>query len=333
MRFKAALTALAFLTVSQPAMAAPATNPIKIVEWPVPWTDGRSRDPFAQDAETVWFVDQVNGYLVKLDTVTREFTKTVLKAGSRPHNLIVDRDGMVWYAGNRTALIGRFDPQAGTTEEFPMPGGTPRDPHTLVFDGKGHIWFTAQIANKIGRLTMESGKVDVISVPTDRARPYGIKMAPDGRVWVVLFGTSKLAKVDPKTFALTEIDLPRDEARPRRLEVTGDGRVWYGDYAEGKLGVYDPATDRFKEWDLPGGENAQPYGTASDSKGRIWLVETGLDPNRFVGFDPKTEDFFSITPIPSGGGVVRHMHYLESDGTVWFGTDFHTIGRARVEPR
>ncbi len=319
--------ALTGLAITGPALA----EPIEIKEWTVPWDDGRNRDPFAVSEDLVWYVDQVNGYLVKLDVPAEKFTKVTLKDGSAPHNLIVDEAGVVWYAGNRMALIGRYDPKTGETEEIPMPDPkVVRDPHTLVFDGKGNIWFTAQISNHVGRLNMETRKVDVIPVPTGRARPYGIKVAPDGTVWVVLFGTNKLARVNPQSLALSEIDLPREGARPRRLEVTADGTVYYGDYAEGKLGAYDPSTDTFKEWDLPSGVNAQPYGTASDGKGRIWVVETGVEPNMFVGFDPETQTFFSQTPVPSGGGVVRHMHYYAPGEAVWFGTDFHTIGRADV---
>lgn len=322
------LAALGFALSALPVQA----EPVDIQEWPVPWEDGRPRDPYAATGDTVWFVDQVHGSLARLDVATGEVTRKDLKEGSGPHNLIVDGEGIVWYAGNRTALIGRYDPAKDTIEEIPMPDDKAGDPHTLVFDGKGHIWFSVQIGNMVGRLTMGSRTVDLVPVPTERARPYGIKVAPDGAIWVALFGTSKLGRIDPESLDLMEIDLPRIEARPRRLEVTSDGRVWYGDYAGGKLGVYDPVMESFEEWDLPSGENAQPYATASDASGRIWLVETGVEPNRFVGFDPKSERFFSETEIPSGGGVVRHMHYLKSDGTIWFGTDFHTIGRATVEP-
>ena len=64
---------------------------------------------------------------------------------------------------------------------------------------------------------------------------------------------------------------------------------------------------------------------------RIWLVETGVQPNRLVGFDPKNSSWFSVTPISkSGGGTVRHMVFHRPTRTIWFGTDANTIGRASV---
>lgn len=315
------------------AASAEANETVDIKEWQVPWEKSRPRDPFAENANSVWFVGQRTGYLARLEVMSGEMTKVDLEEGSGPHNLIVDKDGIVWYAGNRKRLIGRYDPKTKAIEKIMMPDPAVRDPHTLIFDGKGHIWFSVQGGNFFGRLNMETRKVDLIPSKTPGSRPYGIKLGPDGTIWGVLFGTYKLARIDPQTLELTEIDLPREEARPRRLEVTADGRVWYADYRGGRLGVYDPAANSFEEWVMPDGEESRPYGMASDSKGRIWVVASGVEPNRFLGFDPQKKTFFSATPVPSGGGTVRHMHYYEPTGTVWFGTDTNYIGRAIVEPR
>lgn len=325
----AMLTANAGLTTS--AIAADAVD---IREWEVPFENSRPRDPFAESADSVWFVGQRTGYLAHLNPLTGDISKVDLKEGSGPHNLIVGSDGIVWYAGNRTALIGRYDPATKEIEEIPMPDPAARDPHTLILDQEEeHIWFTLQGANMIGRLTIETRKVDLIASPAERSRPYGIKQAPDGSIWVVLFGTNKLVQIDPETMALREIKLPREETRPRRIEITSDGRVWYGDYAAGMLGVYDPKTGKIDEWQMPQGEGARPYGMASDSQDRIWLVAVGVQPNVFVGFDSETNEFFSESNIPSGGGVIRHMHYHQPSGAVWFGTDSNFVGRAIVEPQ
>ncbi len=325
------LTAIAFCLLSIPASAA--EDPVDIREWEVPYENTRPRDPFAFDAMSVWFVGQRGGYLGHLNVETGEIMKIDLKEGSGPHNLIVGSDGVVWYAGNRTALIGRFDPKTNEIEEIPMPDPAARDPHTLILDeDEEHIFFTLQGANMMGSLDIETREVTLIPSQTERSRPYGIKMGPDGSIWVALFGTSKLANIDPETMALREIELPRAEARPRRLEVTADGKVWYVDYAKGVLGRYDPEAKTFSEWAMPQGESARPYGMASDSEGRLWMVATGVSPNVFMGFDPATEAFFGLTEVPSGGGTIRHMHYHEPTGAVWFGTDTNFVGRAIVEP-
>ena len=206
-----------------------ATASIDIEEWEVPW-EGRPRDPYTLDGQTVWFVGQQNSYIARLDVASGEMERIDLREGAGPHNLIVAPDGDVWYAGNRDAHIGRYDVETGEFEFIDTPAETARDPHTLVWDANGDIWFSSQQANSVGFLDVSERSVQILPVPTEGARPYGIKIAPDGTVWVALFGTYKLASIDPQTMELTEHDLPREDSRPRRIGITSDGRIRYGDY-------------------------------------------------------------------------------------------------------
>ena len=112
--------------------------------------------------------------------------------------------------------------------------------------------------------------------------------------------------------------------------MTSDDRVWYVDYARGYLGRLDPATGQVQEWAALGGASSRPYAMAVDERDRLWFVESGVQPNRLVGFDPKTNQFFSSTEIKSGGGTVRHMVYHQPTRSIWFGTDANTIGRAQI---
>jgi virginiamycin B lyase len=327
------MTAIPVLTLIQslgliapPSLAAQ----VSIKEWPVPYAGSRPRDPYVDGKNRVWFVGQVGNYVAYLDPKTGDFRRYELEEGALPHNLIVDKNDMVWYAGNGNGHIGKLDPATGKITRYVMPNPEARDPHTLFFDQKGNIWFTVQQGNFVGRLATATGKIDLVKVPTPNARPYGIVVDSKGRPWLNEFGTDKIATMDPGTLKLTEYSLPDNRARGRRIAVTSDDRVWYVDYARGFLGRLDPATGKIREWALPGGSSALPYAMASDDKDRLWLVETGSQPNRLVGFDPKTEKFFGITSIPSGGGTVRHMVFDERSGQIWFGTDNNTIGRAAV---
>jgi virginiamycin B lyase len=125
------------------------------------------------------------------------------------------------------------------------------------------------------------------------------------------------------------VSLPREDARPRRLAITSDDRVWYVDYAQGYLGVYDPATGEIEEWESPN-QPSGPYAMAVDSKDRIWYFETRSDPNMLVGFDTASEEFIGSTPVPSGGGSVRHMVYDPDTNSLWFGTDTNNLGQAML---
>jgi virginiamycin B lyase len=317
------------LTQSREMPAPVAAAPVEIREWTVPWERTRPRDPFVDGNGRVWFVGQAGNYIAYLDPASNDFMRFEIDSGTHPHNLIVDRGGAVWYAGNRNGMIGRLDPASGAIRRYPMPAEI-RDPHTLVFDAAGDIWFTAQQSGYVGRLSPKSGKVDALKVATPNSRPYGIVIARDGTVWFNEFGVNKLASIDPTTLAITEYEQPHARTRARRLITTSDGAVWYVDYSRGMLGRFDPATKTFEEWTNPGGANSMPYAMGVDSKDRIWFVEAGARPNRLVGFDPKTEEFFSQTQFGPESNTVRHMYYHERGNEFWFGTDAGTIARAKV---
>lgn len=326
-----ALTLPCLLLTPPPGKAQDAEGATpKIREWEVPWERTRPRDPYVAPDGRVWFVGQRGDYVAVFDPETEEFERVDLPDGAGPHTVVVDDRGRPWYAGNRAANIGRIDPESGDIELYPMPDPAARDPHTMTFGADGSLWFTVQGGNFVGRLSPGSGEVDLVPVPTEGARPYAIVTAADGALWVALFGSHKLARVDPKTRQLEEIELPRPEARPRRLGLTRDGAVWYTDYAEGYLGRFDPESGKAQEWRTPGGADARPYALAVDDRDRVWFVETGPEPNRLVGFDPESDEFFAVTEIASGAGAVRHMVFHAPQRVIWFGTDENTLGRAAV---
>jgi len=308
----------------------PVDNPLDIREWLVPWENSRPRDPYVAKDGRVWFVGQRSHYVANLDPESGEFNRYDLDQGTGPHNLLVDDNYDIWYAGNLAGHIGLLDPDTGRITKIGMPERSARDPHTLTFDSKGDIWFTVQQGNFVGKLAVTEHEVQLIKVPTGRSRPYGITVDSQDVPWAVEFGSNKLLRVDPESMTVEEIALPDEDSRPRRLVITSDDKLWYGDYARGYLGRYDPDSGEFSEWPMPSGADSRPYGMAVDRNDKIWIVETGVSPNRFVGFDTVEAGFVSAAEIPSGGGTVRHMDYFAPAGEVWFGTDTNYIGRAKV---
>lgn len=303
---------------------------VEIREWLVPWEKTRPRDPYVDGKGRVWFCGQAGNYIAYFDPATEKFEKFDLGEGSAPHNLIVDKEGYVWFAGNLQGYIGKLSPETGKIKKFQMPDPAVSDPHTLEFDSKGDIWFTAQFSNTVGKLEVETSKITLIPLTTSGSRPYGIKVDSKDRPWIVLFGTNKLATVDPKTFKLKEYELPREEIRPRRLAITSYDKIWIVDYATGQLGRFDPVTANYTERPLPGGENSKPYAMAVDENDHLWFVETGFNPNLLISFNPWKQEVDTVSEIPSGGGIIRHMYYHPDTREIWFGTDTNFIGRAAI---
>lgn len=231
-----------------------------------------------------------------------------------------------------------IDPETRSITKHVMPDERARDPHTLIFDSQGDIWFTVQQGNFIGKFWPETGEIRLVEAMSPEggrsasSRPYGIVIDSQDRPWIALFNTNHIGTVDPETFEFRAYELP-ENALPRRIGITSDDVLWYGDWTRGTLGRLDPATGEVREFPLPSGARARPYAVAVDDADRVWVVETGVQPNQFVGFDPATEQIFSVTPVESGGGTVRHMYFDEETNSIWFGADTNTIGVAKLPPQ
>jgi virginiamycin B lyase len=72
---------------------------------------------------------------------------------------------------------------------------------------------------------------------------------------------------------------------------------------------------------------------ATDDQDRIWLAETGVQPNRLVAFDPKQRTWVANIPVGERApNTIRHMVFDRASKRLWFGTDLNMIGSALVSP-
>ena len=288
---------------------------VTIREWAVPTKGAHPHDPAVGTDGALWFTEQMQNKIGRLDTQSGAFKEYPLKLeDSGPHGLVSDREGNIWFTGNFKGYIGKLDPRTGVVTEYKIPDPKAEDPHTAIFDSHDVLWFTLQTANMVGRLDPRTGKIDLKKVPTNNSHPYGIAISSKGIPIFCEFNSNKLAKIDPRTMEITEFTLA-EGARPRRLAIDTGDRVYFTDYSGGNLGRFDPASGAAKMWPSPGGTKSAPYGIAITGDGMVWYSESGVKPNTIIQFDPKTEKFDRAN-IPSGGGTVRNMA-ATSDGRVY----------------
>jgi virginiamycin B lyase len=323
-------TLTAYLIKSFPERPRPAAKlidgPVKISIklWDVTTPGSRPHDPMAAQDGSVWYSGQLANRLGRLDPKTGAIKEYPLAPMTGPHGLVEDKDGDIWFTGNFAGLVGKLNPKTGEVTAYQMPDPKARDPHTIALDQRGVVWFTLQQANMLGRIDPKTGSVKLVSSPTLKSRPYGLKISSSGIPIFVEFGANKIATVDPQTMAIKEHLLPDAKARPRRLALSDDNTVWYTDYARGYLGRLDLATGAVKEWPSPSGAKSAPYGIAF-AKGAVWYNESFAKPNTIVRFDPRTERFQSWA-IPGGGDIVRNMDVTPNGNPVTANSLVNQIG-------
>jgi virginiamycin B lyase len=280
----------------------------KVSEWPVP-TPEFARDPAPGPDGDIYIAVMYGNKIAHFDTAKQTFNEWDLPSGARPHGLLVDKDGIVWYTGNGNGTIGRLDPKTGKVTEFKAPSGG--DPHTLVTDGKGTIWFTVQGGGRIGRLDMNSGRIVEYQ---SSGRPYGIALDKAGNVWFCRMGADALGKLDPSTGKITHLETGTG-SQPRRMATAPDGSLWVTLYGNGKLIEVDPAAARIvKEYALPAGKGGGPYAVTVDGAGTVWANEINTD--TVVRLDPKTGEM-KVVNLPSKNAGIRKM-IVDARGRLWY---------------
>src|SRR5256714_10498805 len=112
-----------------------------VVEYPLPRPNAFPHDPAVGADGIVWYTDQANSYIGRLDPATGRVTDYATPTpASGPHGIVVAPDGGVWYTANFTGRLGRLRPTSGALKEFPLPPDA-RDPHPPPFP-PGQVWVT-----------------------------------------------------------------------------------------------------------------------------------------------------------------------------------------------
>src|SRR5579864_2584989 len=143
---------------------------VNIREWTVPTKGAHPHDPAVAPDGSLWFTEQLQNKLGRLDPASGTFKEYALKiTDSGPHGLVADASGNIWFTRNGKAYIGKLDPKTGDVKVYKMPDAKAEDPHTAVFDSRGILWFTVQVGSMVGRLDPRSGKVELRPVRGERA--------------------------------------------------------------------------------------------------------------------------------------------------------------------
>ena len=206
------------------------------------------------------------------DCVDRNNDSTILTSEDRNDDGTIDTD-----VDNDTKI-----------DALELPGDNPPDKATWEFYGAEDecvLW--TRNAGGLGGLAraLAVGKGDSPSEPGD--------------VWVGLYGTRQLIRLDPytgDTLATISVAGGANNMRPYGAAAGPDGKVWFvwagwiNSPGRNLLGYADPATNTFtKVADVPVevASCARPYGMSLDPQGRIWIANTGCEPE-LIYYDPAT---------------------------------------------
>ncbi len=221
-----------------------------------------------------------------------------------PHDVIVAKDGTVWYDSFGEEILGKLDPKTGKTVEYTIPTLQPNAPKgslALREDPNGGIWIGMAFQRAVARFDPKTEKFQVFELPPNLNKDYTqtTEVEPthlnvDGKVWIEDSGTYSIYRLDVATSNF-EVFQPFPIPSPNIYDISSDtaNNVYFTVFGRGDIGRVDAKTGAVKTWPTPT-VGSQPRRGSLDATGKMWFGEFHGD--KFGMFDPATEKFSEWTP-------------------------------------
>ena len=191
----------------------------------------------------------------------------MVRPTTEPHDVLVDKDGNVWYTDFGEMFIGKFDPKTLKLTEYPIKKFKDKAPTGLLsieFDHTGKIWFDTMYQGALGNLDPKTGEITYYPLPPeyndDRVQLNftGLRYDVDGKVWTKSVGTQDIFRLDLASKTWEKFH-PTDELTTVKsaaiYQVMSDSKnnLWMAEFTNGHLGKIDAKT---YEGDVVSGANA-----------------------------------------------------------------------------
>ena len=227
-----------------------------------------------------------------------------LPAGSAPHDIAVDSQGIAWVSERNPGMLGRFDPNSLAYGRMASPPGAYPEfqLNAVAVDPQDQIWCVDDGPNaRILQYDPKSREFNSYPIPEYRWPVPEIGWARiqtlgflKGQVWAAGKTSDRIIRLDPKTRRFTHYPLPRISV-PFGLAISS-GMVWYSAQVGNAVMKLDPSTSRLTPFIVPTLRSGL-RGMAADGEGNLWVA--ALESGKLVNVDrtgniteysPPTED-------------------------------------------
>jgi streptogramin lyase len=252
----------------------------------------------------------------------------VVRPTTEPHDVVLDKDGNVWYSDFGELFISKFDPKTLKLTEYPTKKFKPDAPEgnlSLALDKGGKLWFDTMYQGALGTIDPKTGETKFYPLAAEwndnrvQLNFVGLRHDVDGKVWTKSVGTQDIFRLDLATNTWEKFH-PTSALPPGRrysmYQVISDSKnnLWMAEFQEGYLGTIDAKTHAVKWFALPT-PHARARRMEIDDQDRI--VVTEYRGNKVALFDTKSETF-SEFPLPPY--TFPYRANIDRNGDIWAST-------------
>jgi streptogramin lyase len=246
---------------------------------------------------------------------------------TQPHDVLLDKDGNVWYSDFGELFISKFDPKTLKLTEYPTTEfrpGAPVGNLSIEFDKEGKIWFDTMHQGALGTIDPRTGETKYYSLAPEwndkrvQLNFVGLRHEVDGKVWTKNVGTVDVYRLDLASgkwerFHPTDLLPPGRRYSIYQLLSDSSNNAWVAEFEDGYLGKIDAKTLKVTWFPLP-----SPHGRARrmeiDDQDRILVAEYRA--NKIALFNTKTEQFTEYDLPP---WTYPYRAQADKNGELWTG--------------
>jgi streptogramin lyase len=169
--------------------------------------------------------------------------------GRGPHDVVVDRQGMVWIADDATPgrTIAKLDPRTGRITEFVLSNDNHVDStHAMAIDRNGNIWAADDTAGVPLEFVPETEKFKTYPKTVGLPR-VGDFVAVDsrGNVWAPYIDGA--VKLDPQSGKYTIYTIPTKGKSTYGIDADRNDNIWIAQPTADKVAMIDAQTGESSE--------------------------------------------------------------------------------------
>ncbi len=247
-----------------------------------------------------------------------------------PHDVIVGKDGTVWYTNFGEQNIGKMDPKTGKVTQIALPElkkGWPQGSLGLRPDKDGNLWFGMMYQGAIGKFDINAQKVEIFSLPPEMnkdmaqvnmVRPESASV--DGKVWSQNNGFAAIHRLDPQTGKIETV-APFEGSKAGEnhniYDIVPDSQnnLYFTDFAQQHIGRLDAKNGHVQLFEVPT-KGSAPRRGMMDAQDRMWFGE--YRGNKVAMFDTKTEKFHEWE-MPTAWSAPYDVA-VDKNGEAWTGS-------------
>jgi virginiamycin B lyase len=248
----------------------------------------------------------------------------------QPHDVVLDREGAVWYSDFGQMFIGKMDPKTGKVTQYPIPvvkPGWPVGTLDLEFDKDDNPWVGVMYQSAIAKFDRKTEKFQFWQTPKEWDTDGGqlghlaIDGTPtDSKVWIKNSDVGNIYRLDLVSNKFENLGNFKDPQTGKRIGTYGlhsdvQNNVYLLDFAAGNIVKIDAKTEKPTVYRTPT-PDSRPRRGRVDPQGRLWFAE--YQGNAIGMFDPETErmtEWKVPTPWSAPYDAV-----LDRNGDAWTGS-------------